>query len=166
MDMDYFFSEPTLPPELRAFREKLKEHQFSENIEWILNTPVLLPARSFTDSKGLAPALITSLKIKVIEDQRNIHYKPEQLLQLVVCDKHSGTFDEAVDKTSFNVMYVIHNGKCVMDVMIHYGMNGRRRNYRVKHICELTVHRFLDGKWVTDLAKLTDFLQKQRYKNS
>jgi len=166
MDMDYFFSEPTLPPELRAFREKLREHQFSENIEWILNTPVLLPARSFTDSKGLAPSLISSLKIKVIEDQRNIHYKPEQLLQLVVCDKHSGTFDEAVDKASFNVMYVIHNGKCVMDVMIDHGMNGRRRKYGVKHICELTVHRFFDGKWVNDLAKLTAFLKTQRYKNA
>ena len=53
--MDYFFSEPTLPPELRAFREKLKTHNFSGNVAWILNTPVLIPENSFTDRKVLRP---------------------------------------------------------------------------------------------------------------
>jgi hypothetical protein len=50
-------------------------------------------------------------------------------------------------------------------VLIDYGMKGRRREYGVKQICELTVHRFEDGSWVVDLAKITEFLRKQRYKN-
>lgn len=164
--MDYFFSEPTLPPELRAFREKLKTHNFSGNVAWILNTPVLIPENSFTDTKGVAPDLKKSLMINVIEDQRNIRYTGGQRIQLVVCDKNSGTFDDAPDNAKFNVMYVIHNGKCVMDVLVDYGLKGRRREYSVKHICELTVHRFEDGPWVSDLVKLTDFLKKQRYNNA
>jgi len=32
-----------------------------------------------------------------------------------------------------------------------------RREYGVKHICELTVNKFEDGAWVSDLLKLTDF---------
>jgi hypothetical protein len=165
MDMDYFFSEPTLPPELRAFREKLEAQNFADNVEWILNTPVLIPENAFTDTKGVASDLKKSLKINLIEDQRNIKYTGGQRIQLVVCDKNSGTFDDAPDSAKFNVMYVLHNGKCVMDVLIDYGMKGRRREYGVKQICELTVHRFEDGSWVVDLAKITEFLRKQRYKN-
>lgn len=165
MDMDYFFSEPTLPAELRAFREKLEAHNFADNVEWILNTPVLIPENAFTDMKGVASDLKKSLKINLIEDQRNIKYTGGQRIQLVVCDKNSGTFDDAPDNAKFNVMYFLHNGKCVMDVLIDYGMKGRRREYGVKRICELTVHRFEDGSWVVDLAKITEFLRKQRYKN-
>lgn len=166
MDMDHFFSEPKLPPELRAFREKLEAHNFSDNVTWILNTPVFIPEKAFTDTKGVAPDLKKSLMINVIEDQRNIRYTGGQRIQLVVCDKSSGSFDDAPDYAKFNVMYVIHNGKCVMDVLVDYGLKGRKREYVVKHICELTVHRFEDGPWVDDLVKLTDFLKRQRYKNA
>lgn len=67
--------------------------------------------------------------INEIEDQRNIRYTGGQRIQLVVCDKSSGTFDDAPDYAKFNVMYVIHNGKCVMDVLVDYGLKGRRREY-------------------------------------
>lgn len=166
MDIDYLRTEPTLPEELRVFREKLREHSFSENVAWILNTPVLIPENSFTDTKGVEPELTKKLKINLIEDQRNIKYSGGQRIKLVVCDKKSGTFNDAPDYAKFNVVYVIHNGKCVMDVLMDYSMKGERREYSVKHICELTVHRFEDGPWVSDLLKLTNFLKKQRYKNA
>ena len=49
------FSEPTLPPELRAFSEKFEAHNFSDNVAWILNTPVLIPENAFTNVKRVAP---------------------------------------------------------------------------------------------------------------
>lgn len=149
-------------PHVQQSIDSLSANDFEKNATWVLNTPVLQPKIRFTGLKGVTPAVKASLGINVIDDQRNIGYNGK-VLQFVVCDMLSSKSFKKIPVDDARVLYVIHDGELVVEVLVRHGVRSGKREYFFPGFFDETLPRFKNGSWLSMLPKLVEHLKSKQH---
>lgn len=162
--MKDFFGKEIDPRKAEALR-LMKEHSTAKCLLWLLNAPVQTPVSSFNSYRIAIPDSIRKeLNIQRIIDQRNISYnKGTNKLNLLICDKHSGSFQQWI-KYDFEVLFVIFNSKCVLEIQLRHQILGAKKEYFFIGPDEQTLNRFDSTKWLEQLPRIVDKLQDAQIK--
>ncbi len=143
----------------------MKEHSTVKCLLWLLNVPVQIPKGSFNSLRTPIPdSILKELNIKKIEDQRNISYnKGINKLHLLVCDKHSGSFQQWI-KYDFEVLFVIFNNQCVLETQLRHHLLGTKKEYSFVGPDKESINRFASTKWLEQLPRVVDALKDAQIK--
>ena len=164
MQMKDIFGREIDPRKAEALR-LMKEHSTVECLLWLLNVPVQIPKGSFNSLRTPIPdSILKALNIQKIIDQRNVSYnKGTNKLHLLICDKHSGSFQQWI-KYDFEVLFVLFNNQCVLEMQLRHHMLGAKKEYFLIGPVDQSINRFDSTKWLEQLPKVVDALKDAQIK--
>jgi hypothetical protein len=145
----------------------MKEHSTVKCLLWLLNVPVQTPPNSFNSYRiAISDSIRKELNIQRIIDQRNVSYnKGTNKLNLLICDKHSGSFQQWI-KYDFEVLFVIFNNKCMLEIQVRHQILGTKKEYFFIGPDEQSFNRFDSTKWLEQLPRIVNKLQEAQIKTA